>query len=256
MKVGRAMSTFIYKLLNNSNMNSKTIVAVAVLSLTLAACNQRQNATPAAASTEVATQTQSADAKAQMTGEISHDTWQPGEQASVSFQEIPSTIEQFSTLQSQLGVEPQGAVALQVIAFEMYRRDASLGEQALTLNNTSTNLLSTLRQLKEMMNLKDAYYSRPYIAAALMKGATPENGYQPERPYTVQMRVDPARAYQQSNMLGGTVIYLQVDSKGWDTNWRGVEVVKPEHADYYLVSNCPALYTQCKQLKDTWKPLD
>ena len=56
-------------------------------------------------------------------------------------------------------------------------------------------------------------------------------------------------------MLGGTVIYLQIDSEGWDTNWRGVEVVRPEGEAYYVVSNCPAMYTQCKQIKGTWQGL-
>ena len=63
------------------------------------------------------------------------------------------------------------------------------------------------------------------------------------------MKVDPNKKYQESQMLHGTVIYLLIDSKGWDTNWRGVEVVKPEGSKYYVISNCPAMYTQCKEAK-------
>ena len=61
------------------------------------------------------------------------------------------------------------------------------------------------------------------------------------------MKRDPNKQPQVSQLLKGTVIYMLIDSKGWDTNWRGVEVVKPEGSDYYVVSNCPAMYTQCKE---------
>ena len=154
-----------------------------------------------------------------------------------------------------IATEPQGAVALQVMAFELYRRNPEIGEKALKMNNTEVNFTQTLRQLKEMMDTKDANYARPYLAAALLKGATPDNAYKPSEPYTVSVRVNPTSKYQESDFLQGTVIYLQVDSKGWDTNWRGVEVVKPKGEQYYIVSNCPALYTQCKKINGDWKEL-
>ena len=173
----------------------------------------------------------------------------------MTFDSFPANIQEFEKVRALIGHEPQGAVALQVMAFELFRRNASDGTKALELNNTSTNNTSCLRQLKEIMSTKDTYYARPYIAAALLKGATPENAYVPSEPYQLEVRVNPVSKYQDSEFLGGTVIYLQIDSKGWDTNWRGVEVVKPDGDDYYVVSNCPAIYTQCKKIKGTWNGL-
>lgn len=187
-------------------------------------------------------------------GRINHDTWDKSQNSRVTFTGIPATIEEFKQVRQALGKEPQGAVALQVMAFEMYRRDRAVGEQALRLNNTATNYNSTVERLKEMMG-KDKFYARPYLAAALMEGAKPTNAYTPNTPYCVKVRVNPASKYQESQFLGGTVIYLQIDSEGWDTNWRGVEVVQPEGEPYYVVSNCPAMYTQCKQIKGTWQGL-
>lgn len=187
-------------------------------------------------------------------GRINHDTWDKSQSSRVTFAGIPATLEEFKQVRQTLGKEPQGAVALQVMAFEMYRRDRVVGEQALRLNNTSTNYNSTVERLKEMMG-KDKFYARPYLAAALLDGANPGNAYTPKSPYCVKMRVNPATKYQDSQFLGGTVIYLQIDSEGWDTNWRGVEVVKPEGESFYVVSNCPAMYTQCKQIKGTWQGL-
>ena len=190
-----------------------------------------------------------------ITGEISHDTWTESQTSTVSFVRFPATFAAWEQARSVLGTEPQGAVALQVMAFELFRRDAEAGKRALEMNNTATNYTQTLRQLQQVMDVKDTYYARPYLAAALLKGATPDNGYQPEEPYQLVVRVNPVSKYQQSEMLGGTVIYLQVDSQGWDTNWRGVEVVKPEGQQYYVVSNCPALYTQCKKINGEWAEL-
>ncbi len=179
---------------------------------------------------------------------ISHTEWVGDTKTSVEFDAFPKNIHEWKAMREKLGNEPQGAVALQVMAFELYRNNRADGEEALRLNNTPTNFNSTVGRLREIMG-KDQYYARPYIAWALLKGATPENGYSVKAPYIVEMKVDPNKKYQKSQMLHGTVIYLLIDSKGWDTNWRGVEVVKPEGSNYFVVSNCPAMYTQCKEAK-------
>lgn len=233
-------------------MKLTAVTAVALACLCLVACEKKQSGS---AQAQAVAKDQTA-ISCEVIGTVNHDQWEGGQPTTVTVSDIPATVEQFKTLQTQLGAEPQCALALQVIAFEMYRRNATVGEEALRLNNTQVNLNATMPRLKELMNEKDAFYCRPYIAAALMKGATPENGYEPVKPYTIEMRVDPAKKYQESQLLGGTVIYLQIDSKGWDTNWRGAEVVKPQNSDYYVVSNCPALYTQCKQVKGEWKGLE
>lgn len=187
-----------------------------------------------------------ASAKTGISKRISHTRWVGDKKTSVEFDAFPTTLDEWKAMQQQLGSEPQGAVALQVMAFELYRNNRTDGEQALKLNNTSTNYNSTVERLREIMG-KDQYYARPYIAWAMLKGATPENGYTVRAPYKIEMKVDPNKKYQQSQLLHGTVIYLLIDSKGWDTNWRGVEVVKPRGSKYFVVSNCPAMYTQCKE---------
>ena len=168
---------------------------------------------------------------------------------SVTFDAFPTTIGEWKEMQKQLGSEPQGAVALQVMAFELYRNNRTDGEEALRLNNTSVNYNSTVERLREIMG-KDKYYARPYIAWAMLKGATPENGYTVRPPFTVEIKADPNRKPQESQILKGSVNYLLINSMGWDTNWRSVEVVKPAGSDYFVVSNCPAMYTQCKEVNN------
>ena len=228
------------------------VAALLITGTATTACTQQTSKSQQDISTEQKSDSSTHDRsnnKASIEGSISHNSWEGDAATSVKFDAFPTTVNEWKAMQQKLGCEPQGAVALQVMAFELYRNNRTAGEEALKLNNTTTNYNSTVERLKEIMG-KDQYYARPYIAWAMLEGATPENGYKVDPPFTINIKVDPNKKYQDSQMLHGTVIYLLIDSKGWDTNWRSVEVVKPEGSDYYVVSNCPAMYTQCKEAKN------
>ena len=53
---------------------------------------------------------------------------------------------------------------------------------------------------------------------------------------------------------------MQVYSDGYDTPWRGIDVVLQKGDTYYRVSNCPSIYTQCKEVDfdatDDWRELE
>lgn len=178
----------------------------------------------------------------------------------VSIEKIPATLEEFQALQAELGTSPEGCIMLQLVAMEMYRRDRTVGLECLKLNNTSTNLTSVTNRLKEIFRENDTY-ARPYLVSSFFKGAKPSNGYNPEKPYTIEVRRDPTRPEdERSQMLKGYVKHLQVYSDGYDTHWRGVDVVQQKGDAYYRVSNCPSIYTQCKEVDfdatEDWKELD
>lgn len=182
-----------------------------------------------------------------MSGVINHTQWRAGETASVSFNRFPDTIDEFKQLQGTLGKEPHGAVALEVMAFEIYRKDKDAGVECLKLNNTSNNILSVVNRLRELYRSGDSY-ARPYQAVAFLKGASPENGYIPTRPFTVEMRVSPVTKYQDSSDYQSTMLFIDVYSNGHSSNWRAVYVVKPAGSDYFLVNNNPGMYSQCNVL--------
>ena len=178
----------------------------------------------------------------------------------VSIEKIPASLDEFKTLQAELGTKPEGCIMLQLVAMEMYRRDKNVGLECLRLNNTETNLSSVTSRLNELYRENDSY-ARPYLVSSCFKGAKPSNGYNPEKPYTIQVRRDPTRPNdERSQMLKGYVKYLQVYSDGYDTPWRSVDVVQQKGDDYYRVSNCPAILTQCKEVDfdatEDWKELD
>ena len=178
----------------------------------------------------------------------------------VSIEKIPATLEEFQALQAELGTTPEGCIMLQLVAMEMYRRDKNVGLECLKLNNTTTNLSSVTSRLKEIFRQGDSY-ARPYLVSTYFKGAKPSNGYNPEKPYTIQVRRDPARPDdERSQSLKGYVKHMQVYSEGYDTPWRGIDVVQQKGDEYYRVSNCPSVYVQCKEVDfdatEDWRELE
>ncbi|MBP5573766.1 MAG: hypothetical protein J6X40_06330 [Bacteroidales bacterium] len=174
--------------------------------------------------------------------------------ASVSFTNFPSGYTEFEAVYTNLlGKSIQGAAAMIPMAIELYARDAAVGERCFNLLcNSSSTVSGIIRILKtklvpsEYGPANDPYLQR-YMAAALLKGAMASNAYTPEEPYTVEMC---ASANMPQNSSYGTVNYVYILAKGWDTEQRQVEIL--QSGDLYKVFNCPSCYTQCKNIQGTW----
>ena len=181
--------------------------------------------------------------------------------ASVSFTNIPSDYNEFETVYTQLlGKSPQGAAAMIPMAIELYARDNAIGEKCFKLLcNKPTTADDIIRVLKTKLEVSkygpenDQYIQR-YMAAALLKGANNKNAYTPEEPYIVEMCSSP-NGIKEAELTGGTVYYLYILANGWDTFQRSVEILLPYNSEYYKVFNCPATYTQCKNIVGTWPGL-
>ena len=192
------------------------------------------------------------DLEVSMTGTINHTTYTAGESATVTFSRFPRSVEEFKMVREQIGTEPQGAVALQVMAYEMFRRDRKIGEQVLRMNTTTTNITMVLSRLKSIFD-GDAQSNRPYQMGAFLKGATPENGYNPEKPYTVEIIVDKGRKYEKFTTYQATLIHLMVLTKGDDGGKRHISVMqtqKPgqpgENGKFYIVNQSDGLHLRVK----------
>jgi uncharacterized protein YjdB len=187
-----------------------------------------------------------------ITGAISHTTFTKGQSGTVEFNRFPATVDEWKQVREKIGGEPHGAVALQLMAYEMYRRNKTVGRECITLNNTTNNVNSAVSRLNELFG-SDANYARPYQIAAFLKGATPENGYNPTKPYTVEMKVNDGRTYENFTDYQATAIYLEALTKGVDHGSQTVLVLKTkkpgeqgESGKFFIVNNCPGLYAQVK----------
>lgn len=189
-----------------------------------------------------------------MTGEIDHEEHTPGQSGSVSFNRFPASVAEFMQVREQIGKEPQGAAALEVMAMEMYRRNRNVGLECLKLCNTITNVNSCVQRLKELFG-KDINYARPYQVAAFLEGATPQNGYKPNEPYTVTIDVRENRPYQDSGIYQTKVLSFWIHCGGGKPgSKKGIEVLKTLKQDeksegkYFIVFNCPDLYFQVEPI--------
>ena len=171
----------------------------------------------------------------------------------MTFNRFPATVEEFEQVREKIGGEPHGAVALQIMAYEMYRRDRAIGEVCIRLNNTVNNVNSATSRLRELFG-NDAGYARPYQMAAYLSGATPQNGYKPNQPYTIEVKVSDVRPYQNSNDYQTQVLCLTVLTQGKSNGSDIVEVLntlkpgEPSEGKYFIVFNSPSLYSQVQAI--------
>ena len=180
----------------------------------------------------------------------------------VTFTNVPSDYEEFETVYKQfLGKTPHGTAAMMVMAMEIYGRDREVGKQCIELINYPSNVNSVISRLKDKYGTS-AYapendsYNQRYLPAAVLKGATPQNGYRPQRPYMVEMKAS-VNKHQEMQISGsGRVMYVYVMGKGWDTEQRSVEIIRQPKQPLYQIFNCPSLYTQCKTIQGRWQGLE
>lgn len=196
-----------------------------------------------------------------MTGNLTAEQYNRQAWGRVTFTNVPTDYEEFERVYSEfLGKTPHGTAAMMPMAMAMYGRDRELGERCIRLINYDSNVSSVLSQLRQKFTPTEHApandtYIQPYLPAAVLKGATPENGYTPSEPYTVEMT---ASINQHSDLIisgKGRVVYLYILGEGWDTKKRQVEVLQPGNNALHKVFNCPSLYTQCKTIDGEWKGL-
>ena len=207
--------------------------------------------------------TSSGSIEVSISGTISPTTHIPGQSGTVTFSRFPATVEEFVQVREKIGGKPHGAVALQIMAYEMFRRNRAVGEECIRLNTVSNNILTPTSRLRELYG-NDANYARPYQMAAFLKGATPQNGYNPTKPYKIEVRVNKAQKYQYSNDYQTSVLYLQVLTQGKSTGAESVSVLrthKPGESSqgtYFIVFGCAGLYSSVQAVSFTspFKGLD
>lgn len=190
-----------------------------------------------------------ADAQVVVTanGSIHPTKYTAGEEATLSIDRIPASLDEFKALQQEVSQTPEGAVLMEILAMEMYNRDRELGKECVELANTDINVNFMTRRLMDLC-MPEEQSGRPYQPAAFFLGAKPENGYNPTTPYTIQVRTSKVHPYEKVQLIKGYLLYLEVFSEGFDTQWRGVEVVKQKGSEVFKVHNCPAMVTRCKEL--------
>ena len=177
----------------------------------------------------------------------------------VTWANFPANLEELRDAQRQIGNTIGGAVALQLMAFEIYRHDRTEGEEAVQLVNYKTNVQQVLsvisqRYYDSKYSPEEDLYVQPYIVASFLEGATTANRYTPNEPYRITVYWDRDRQVEEASvyMGGGHLCYVHVVNPNYSTSNRNVQVIKTSSEAYFLVQNSPSLYTQCPPISGAW----
>ena len=198
-----------------------------------------------------------------MQGDFDRD-YVEGGKAKVTFTNVPSDYEEFQTVYREfLGKTSYGVSAMLPMAFEMWGRNHEVGEQCLQLISHGTCYNEIMRQLPAHMERSefspsDDPYVQRCLPAAVLQGASKENGYNPTEPYTVNMAIGLKDNWgEESEILQSYVYKLNIISgNAWATQQRGVTVQLPWRGEQlYKVNGCPALYVNIYPPRQDWNGL-
>lgn len=181
-----------------------------------------------------------------------------GSKATVTLSAFPGSPSSFRDLQAQIGTDPVGAAVLPLVGMEVYyQRGSKIGLECIKSACTESTFTDRLQQrLLDMYKSTDANYFRPYQVAAFLKGASPENGYNPTRPYTFELTY---KSKEDAQLLGGTVYTFRLKYSGSETSSDvQIQVVRPNGRQYFLASSWSSCYVYVKQISygQTFKGLD
>lgn len=141
----------------------------------------------------------------------------------VTFSKLPETLAELKTLPEASLTQPQFAAALTVAALALYPKDR---EQAL-------GMLAFLQGPRELsvfdkQFIADRFRDKDYVPRSYFLGATPENGYEPTQPFTVEFFENPYSRTQEGYLI------LHVRSGGADSPRQIKLRNKPSTGQWFL----------------------
>ncbi len=178
-------------------------------------------------------------------------------EATVTFSRFPVSVKEFTDLRNRIGKSPEGAIALLLMSYEMYRHDKNIGGACIDLVSSSVNRKQPKERLSELFYRPTDPYHRPYQIAAFLQGAgggydpvsNTDKGQNPTEPYTVRVRYND---YVTSHDYMADVVTLQIISNAHDTHHQ-VSLVKttkagePSEGTYYMATSNGGVYSQVKK---------
>ena len=182
-------------------------------------------------------------------GNISVDNFVDGAGGTVAFNRFPATVNEWKEVREKIGKTIPGAIALQIMACELYRRNNTAGIECLKLNTSTAKAVSYSNLLKGVID------TRPYQFAAYLQGASWDNGYNPTKPYTITVAVTPTSSVGYSNDYQTNIYHLFIKSNGHEVNG-GLQPAsvmitarpgEPGEGKYYIISELSSIFLQCKE---------
>ena len=142
----------------------------------------------------------------------------------ITFYDLPETLEAFKVMAEAKQDTPFGTAALTVLAFCVYPENKELSLQMLDFLRGPRPLSVMDKQF-----IADRFRDKDYVPCSYFEGATPENSYKPNTPYTIKVSENPY-SFDEENWAT-----LYVTSGGAD-NPRPMKLRrKPSTGQWFLV---------------------
>jgi len=140
----------------------------------------------------------------------------------IVFEDMPSTLEEFKALEEARMSTPFDTAALTVCALSYYPINKQLSIEML-------NFLRGPRPLSgmDLQFIADRFRDKDYVPRSYFLGATPDNDYEPNEPYSIEVEDNPY-SYQNE---GYATLYIH--SGGADSP-RQVQLRKAKDEKWYL----------------------
>ncbi len=140
----------------------------------------------------------------------------------IIFNSIPESLDDFKALAEAEQSSPFGTAALTVLAFCAYPKNKELSLQMIDLLRGPRPLSVMDKQF-----IADRFRGKDYVPRSYFEGATPQNDYQPAKPYTIAVSENP---YSYQNEGYAT---LYITSGGADSP-RSIQLRLAKDGKWYL----------------------
>ena len=143
----------------------------------------------------------------------------------VTFRQLPVTLEEMRAMPEASLNEPHHTAALAIAALCMYPVDKEAALEMLEFLQGPRGLTGYDRQF-----LTDRFRSKDYVPRSYFAGATPQNNYEPSQPYTLTFFENP---YSRDQLIEG-YLTLYVRSGGADAARQLKLRTKPSTGQWFL----------------------
>ncbi len=159
-----------------------------------------------------------------------------------TFPDFPRTYEDFLSLASELMTRPEGTAALLIVALKVYTNDRDTGLAMLNHLHGPRPLSNHDKQF-----LRDRLSDKLYLPDSYAVGATVDNNYTPDEPFTVIVEHDPVPAGEEY------LFRVRITSSGADTP-RLVVLRRKQSGDKWFVWEYPGIVSGIRipKAEDPW----
>lgn len=148
--------------------------------------------------------------RVKQSGDIDPDKFNPNQKISeLTFNRFPLTEEEFLKVREEIGATPQGGALLLLMAMELYHHDREVGQRCVERCCVKSICTETMAKLRDLYG-GDQFYSRPYQVAGLLKGTSPEKGYNLKAPYKFGVQTLSSSDYHPTTAFGVPATAIQM----------------------------------------------